>query len=565
MFAILLLLILVFPILIILRLCLRLKQGQGAAGGQQDAEALIWGRLRPQINMAIAVMMAMIWEEAINEIPTHHAIIWDLGNCLTVTCLAVLIIKALIHSWPKTNLFKLTITCVEMLTAWAWKATLNELINIAQDPLAERIVVKENKAHARQLEKQPVNEVGISQADIKWGCQGISLGFAIAATVLGIVLPRLLVAVSAMGLSTCTLLVHIVAVPIAFAWYQYSVDLAMCVVTPHVTEIDRSHWRWTLFASILFALSVVSLCIVSTLRMSLKRWLAAQKDRGAISSAHLGVYDAAMSATFDFLTARMLFAMLQSFYQTVSSSTCFEHTPYALESAPKWIIVLAAGGNLFCWISFVLMHAYAGARADAPASWFAPEASCCAMCLAHCWSILCNTLAITLGFAFFDLYDTMVNKVTHLRHSPRHAQPIVHVAVLGVFILTLIVLCAYSRYFGEWRNALTASNGVFVGRGEATANVNASKDTQSNEQNIGAAGKLDGKQGGGGEFEAGGKCDACGCLSGDGDIAKARTVPAIHAASRRGDSKRNSWSDSNSKRNLSAFQPFNCEIGEGSL
>jgi len=371
---------------------------------------------------------------------------------------------------PKTRLHELVTTCFQTLTAWMWKAFMQEVIDEAQCPLADRLFPFKLMSNATTDERvTPVN------TGIMWECQGATFGIAVAMTLLSLLALRLLPVPKAppAGAGCCALqavLFHGVAtiagaltLPLAFAWHFWTFNFAQSIVVPSMMSAGTgiTSWEdfmlWVLFASILLLVALLTCGSVGSTRMLIVPRLVAARASGACPEGRHKRYEATLFKTLDFLLAWCIYAVLQSFYKDIDSTECYpEVTPHALQSASLEAIF---GASLVVCASctfLVVYKAHLGAKADVPSAALAPTAPCCRRWRGHSWTVCLGTLGIMLGWSVKDTYNAMVNVIIadFGVDAQSSAQTTTDVSIVGALIATLVFFGAYSLAFGECKRKI---------------------------------------------------------------------------------------------------------------
>ena len=416
-------------------------------------------KVRPSINQAMVVTMAVIWEEAIDSASGHadlHSLIGHALNSLLVTFLCVLL-KVVTQSFPKTSLLTLIITTFQTLTGWMWKAVVNELIDFAHEPIASGIVFG-NATVPPSAAAQAGNE------GIMWGCTGVSFLCAMLTTLLGISLLRFLPLLPAPTVATKTsalVAFHLVGtlcggvtLPIAFSWHYVIFNGASSLVLPRVaspglTDLEPGV-HWLLFVIVLIFLAVLVGFAAGSVRSRAKAWLSTASTSKGVKEGHVKRYEPSVLKTLDFLLAWMIFAVFQSSHQPIGASACFPTpTPHILSESGVGLGIVFTVVILLVVALFVVLKAHFGARADAKPASLTPEASACVRTRAHGWTVAVGTLGILLGWAVKDVYDALLDAILEAAEGGVVAKSASHGGALGALVLTIVVLAGASCAKGD--------------------------------------------------------------------------------------------------------------------
>jgi len=414
-------------------------------------------RLRPSINQAMVVTMAVIWEEAIDGgtgLANLHAILGHVFNSLLVTVLCVAI-KCATHELPKTRLLELIVTTLQTLTGWMWKAVVNELIDLAHEPVAAG---------------HPAG--GVSDGTM-WGCSAITLIAALVVTLVGVATLRflpLLAAPKAPGCKCGLVSFHIVGtlcgavtLPIAFSWHYVIFNVSTSIVSPRFAGASPPPpaVRWLVFAAVLTLAAILVIALVGKLRETLKPWLATAAQSKRIPEGRIKRYEASTLKTLDFLAAWMIFAVLQSSHTPIDCSACFPvDTPHAVETAGPGLAVVLAFVVLVLVFACVVLKAALGTKADASAKTLAAEAPACTRWRGNAWTIVLGTLGILLGWAVKDAYDASLHAVIVAVDGAEHAKTVAHFGALFALIFSLVLLACVACANGQCAKPLAPTTTV---------------------------------------------------------------------------------------------------------
>ena len=413
-------------------------------------------RLRPSVNQALIVLTAVIWEDAIDSAATHAGVSRISAHVLNAVLVTIftISIKAVMHRLAKTNLLEMMLGAAQMLAGWMWKAALSEVIDEAHAPVGSELIPSVNVTTKGDVDH---NE------GLQWGCQAVSLALALATTISGVALLRLLpvLAQPATTVTSCSKPVvafHIVGtvagsitLPMAFSWHYWLFNVVSCIVAPRISEPGSSlaalapAARWAIFASLLLVVALATLAIVGVARMVCQPWLSGEQR--AIPGGRAKRYETALVKTCDFLVAWCVFAVLQSAHQPIDASACYpEPTPHALETSSPPIIIVGTTVVLGIVAIAVVVRAHRGAAADPPKAALGKTAPCARRWRAHSWIVILGTLGIQLGWAVKDVYDAVLEAALEESHHKLGA----HGGVLGALFLTTGAGVSYSCYCGAW-------------------------------------------------------------------------------------------------------------------
>lgn len=420
--------------------------------------------------MALTVCLAAIWEDVVDDIPEDSLqdAVADLANVCLCVCIATGV-KAFLNRLPVTQLRTLVIATTQMLAGWMWKALIAELIIETQAPVAKQLdtnLTAPGQGHGR-------NE------RVAWTCQGLSASFAVAATLVVVLLLRLLPTTKpAPGMRSCTsvglalhfcdVLVGSCPLPLAWAWHHWLSDVMRAILQPHLLNPSSPLRSWTTYQ---LWLAHVTMCIVNTavcliilgaLRGYLTSVFKVEGGTGSVVgtggaggagstvAARVARYEAISLKTLDFLCAWNVYEILTSLRQSAGTSQCFpKPTEYLLHDLDEAVTVLLMAAVALGLFLVALSRASRGNRLPSTVGGSAFFAACCA--------VLIGTVPIQLGWAVKALYNEIFDWVVHLNgvDDEKH-ETISDLAIACSIIFTLAALLGYSYTFGEIHRQLRA-------------------------------------------------------------------------------------------------------------